>query len=223
MENSIKDFKEAFDGAISEKKQRDGLNEVVKKLKEERSMLIEKFELKKKEFENIKLQIKKFSTYEALKKKLNALEYKLHFEGENPAREKEISKAMNEIEEQIKEIMPEKSQGSMDELRKELNALNAKIKSITRDLESKAVESEKHHNKMIELYNKSDELRKKISENSSKSVKVENPKKPEHRDKKPSVNKNLELKKTAERLLEDFKKGKKLSFEELQLIQEASA
>lgn len=31
MENSIKDFKEAFDGAISEKKQRDGLNEVVKK------------------------------------------------------------------------------------------------------------------------------------------------------------------------------------------------
>ncbi len=223
MENSIKYFKEAFDGALIEKKQRDGLNETVKKLKEERSALIEKFESKKKEFESLKLQIKKFSTYEALKKKLNALEYKLHFEGENPAREKEISKAMNEIEEQIKEIMPEKSQGSMDELKKELNDLNSKIKSITREVESKAGESEKHHKKMIELYNKSDEFRKKIYENSSKPVKVEKPEKPEHHEKKSVVNKNLELKKIAERLLEDFKKGKKLSFEELQLIQEASA
>jgi uncharacterized coiled-coil DUF342 family protein len=216
MKNLIKQFKEALDGALSEKKQRDELNEIVKKLKEERANLIKEYDLKKKEFENLKLQIKKFSTYELLKKKLNALEYKLHFEGENPVREKEISKAMNEIEEQIKKIMPEKNQGSIDEIKSELNIINSKIKSISREIESKALESEKHHKKMLELYSKSDEFRRKISDISSQPVKSEK-REIETTQKKQ----NPELKKTAERLLEDFRKGKKLSFEELQLIQEA--
>ncbi len=222
MEKSIRDFKESFDGALKEKKARDELNDAVKKLKEERALLIATFDSKKKELNDFTLQMKKFSTYEVLKKKLNALEYKLHFEGENPAREKEISKSMSEIEEKIKEIMPEKSVVNIEELRNELKNLNSKIKAISRELEGKAGESEKHHKKMIELYNKSDEFRKKISESASKVQTTKRVEKPhENKEKKPKI--NVELKRKAEGLLEEFKKGKKLSFEELQLIQEAAS
>jgi uncharacterized coiled-coil DUF342 family protein len=221
MEKSIQDFKEVFEGALSEKKLRDSLNTEVKKFKDERSTLIQESDSMKKELENLHLQIKKFSTYEILKKKLNALEYKLHFEGENPAREKEISKAMSEIEEKIKEIIPEKSEGSIEEIKKKIKGLDLKIKSLSREIELKAGESEKHHKKMIELYQKSDEFRKKISERVSQPVKKEKPHKTENAERKSKI--NIEFKKIAERLLDDFKKGKKLSFEELQIIQEASA
>lgn len=221
MEKSIQDFKEVFEGALNEKKLRDSINEEVKKFKEQKSILVQELEKSTAELEKLKIQIGKFSNYEALKKQLNALEYKLHTEGYRPAREKEISAQMNDIEKKIKSIMPEKSEGSIEELKKKIREFDSKIKKISKDVEIKANESEKHHKKMIEFYQKSEDLRKKISS----QVQNQQPKQEKHEKQEKTTKKqsNSSIKAKAQQLLEDFKKGKKLSFEELQIIQEASA
>ncbi len=176
---------------------------------------------------------REFGSPESIKKQIDALEYSLHL-NYSPSREKTTAKRVKELNEQLKKIeknIPKLKE--LSELRKTLRELKGKISESVQELKKHAAKSEEHHRAMLKNLQEAKQLQSSLSlseldEKRKAFVKVsaeERVMKKKNLDAKKKQTrfktdkKMQEVKAKAEEILERFKLGKKISFEELQVLQ----
>lgn len=207
----------------SEKELRDKANEQVKELKQKRIAAFDEINKMKKELNEILGIVESLSqsmggSYRMLKAELKDLEWDYQTGVYSIKREKEMVKNIEALEEELarSEILYEK--------RNRLNALQTKLKDFYTEaniyhnlLINRAKDSEGHHDTMMKGIKKLEALEKKIQKLGEDIQKESAPK--QSRQKHRPLEVSDELREKAETILGNFKKGKKVTTEELSLLQ----
>jgi uncharacterized coiled-coil DUF342 family protein len=218
-----------------QKELRDAENAKVKEFKDKRDAINAQIRERIKNINRIQDEIRSLKgdlgvPFREAKKQLERLEWKVQTEVMTVKQEEKIVRRIEELEEStksVKEFMGkrkelEKIKKELDELRKEAQAFHEVMLEHTR-------KSEYYHQKMLEIYKvlKSTEpefreISDKITEAKQKADKAHKEFTKKYREEKGKTEKDLKdsMKKEADNLMKEFKKGKKLTTEELQIIQE---
>jgi len=233
---------------ISEhKKKRDELNERVKHAKEQRNQLNKSHSELKKKIE--KLERERSSSLGAnlnvLKKQLRALENEQMTQPMSPQKEKKLIEMISELHSKIKQqedllnkdprlknalqeekILKQKAEKqhdlveklatraqeeheSMMNLIKQLDTIVKKVNNIQETIVMTKIEADKVHKEFIEYVDKIHELERKISSAQQKKRKTE------------KAEEISSVQKEANEIFERFKRGEKLSTEDLMTLQKA--
>jgi len=173
-----------------------------------------------------------------LKREFNELNWKYQTGVCSVAKEKEIVKELDRLEEKIeKRKDASKLLREKRGLQHELKDVKAQAKQFHEELLKHADESEKHHQEMVATYKKVDALQQEIKkivtelselkgeaadarEKYLKEIDSERAKQDAERKKEEDEHKKS-LKKQADAIMSDFKSGKKLTFEDMAVIREA--
>lgn len=218
-----------------QKVQRDEENAKVQEFKEKRDAVNAKIRERIQKVNKIQEEIRGLKgeldlPFREAKKQLERLEWKVQTEVLSIKQEEKIVRRIEELEEatkSVKEFMGkrkdlEKIKRELDDLRKEAQAFHELMLEHTR-------KSEYYHQKMLEVYKvlKSSEpefkeISDKITMAKKKADKAHKEYIQTYRETKGKTEKDLResMKKEADKLMDGFKKGKKLTTDELQIIQE---
>lgn len=240
----ISHLKQLFSQAESEKAKRDAENATVKQTAEaisatrkELNSAQEKLASMEKELEPLR---QKFAPADRIKAEIQQLEYSLHTHY-SPAREKEVSRTVKELEKQLKAtrlIAPKLAE--LSQLRKTSRELHKTLSTLVRQLKEHAAKSEGYHGAMLSNFKQADNIRKELpeafNELDEKRALLDqiNAEQKEQRRKeqeefqaqrqlqKAEQGKRMEtVKQKASEIMQRFKLGESISFEELQVLQAA--
>jgi phosphoserine phosphatase len=179
--------------------------------------------------------------YRVLKNQLEKMDWEYQTGVFSVKREKEMVKRMDDLERQLakSEILYDKGK-EVHAIQKELRELYAEANVYHQLVLNHASESEKHHQEAIKCFKRIDELSSDIDKIDEKIVKTKMEADNVHAEflinkrellgaekKKWKKEKGIaeipdsELRKKAEKILEDFRNGKKITIEELSLLEKS--
>ncbi|MEK6953909.1 MAG: hypothetical protein AABX01_02805 [Candidatus Micrarchaeota archaeon] len=246
-QKNITRLRELLNEADEEKKKRDELNSKVKEASDKRKALIDEGKKLDKDLRLAETESAKYKTEGGmplgrLEQLIERMEWRLQTQS-MPVKEEnllsqEIKKLLKERSEQLKS---QPLRRRVYELRKRRQELNTEFRALDEAQESAAKESDKHHETMLKDYKKADEVRGKISEHLeaigekrkdaddtySKLQEVRGGAEAEHEyeeyhdrkeKRKKEEEKMDELEEKAKLIYENFKSGKKVTMEDLQIL-----
>ncbi len=215
-----------------EKDSRDKANQEVKSLKEKRVASFEEIKKLKKEMDELLKVLEKFKdsmggSYGMLKEELKQMEWEYQTEVHSIKKEKELVKQMDELEKYIakSELLYDKKknliriQHSLRDLYTEANVYHGLLMNRAKD-------SEKHHDSMMKNIRQIGDLDKKISDLEKNIREAREEADKYHKELKdtmktePTTANMEELRKKGEQILANFKSGKKVTMDELALLQQ---
>ncbi len=239
--------RELVEQAMGHRQRRDELNGEVKKAKEERDVWNRKVnelidvtnELKRRKLPRGTIPLSH------LKRELKDLEFKQMTSVLKPEKEQELMKEMTRLQGEIRKL--EKSLEENDEVRKALQELHdAKetAEAAHRKVGQLAEEAQKEHDTMTQLYERSDELRRQADLAQEEFIKTKMLADEEHRKhidhirqvhdfdkiiqgirlkefRVEGTGQGVSVKRQAEMIFERFKRGEKLSTEDLMTLQKS--
>ncbi len=239
--------RELVEQAMGHRQRRDELNGEVKKAKEERDVWNRKVnelidvtnELKRRKLPRGTIPLSH------LKRELKDLEFKQMTSVLKPEKEQELMKEMTRLQGEIRKL--EKSLEENDEVRKALQELHdAKetAEAAHRKVGELAEEAQKEHDTMTQLYERSDELRRQADLAQEEFIKTKMLADEEHRKhidhirqvhdfdkiiqgirlkefRVEGTGQGVSVKRQAEMIFERFKRGEKLSTEDLMTLQKS--
>ncbi len=230
------------------KKHRDELNEKVKEAKEQREIWNRKYgDLGSALVELRRTMSPKTGTpIFKLKRDLKALEFKQMTTVLTPEKEKEIVEQMSKLQSEIKKREQSlQSDPKYADMLKGVNEAKEKAEYFHKTVSSLAEEAQSEHDLMMELYDKADEVRQQADDFQAKFVEVKMKADEEHRkhieaihqvhdfdkilygirqkQKRPyAMQQDIEkVNREAQELFERFKKGDKLSTEDIMVLQKS--
>jgi len=226
-------YRKTLAEAEEAREKRDEQNELVAGAKRKREELAAQMKQLKNELsekENALRQIGPVGNPRALERELERAEWLLQTEATSPGRERELAKKAKDISEEL--VRAKKAAALRQEasvLKKKLAGLATEAKAVHQTLLMHARESDVFHKKSIGLRRKAEELRKSISANLEKIG-------AEQRAQEAGLAQALSAKKAAEaaaqqkakaellareaeKILEEFRKGKRISSDEISVIQ----
>jgi len=229
----------AASGADEARRKRDEQNRLVAEAKKKRTEVVSKIDALWKQVAEKEEALRKIGPTgraSELEDELKQKEWVLQTEATNPRKEKELSKEIKGLEKELaKAKEAEAVRREAWALKKTVNELSTEARTIHETLVMHARESEALHKKMFELRCQADALRRSISENLGKLDVGKEAKEAAERERREngekekaetarakeieSRKKNEELAREAEKILEEFRKGKKISSSELQVLQ----
>lgn len=247
---NITRLRELLNEADEEKKKRDDLNSKVKEASDKRKALIDEGKKIDKELHEAEAEAAKIKTeggipLSRLERMIEQMDWRLQTQS-MPVREENL--LSQEIKKLLKEKAAlEKAQPlrrKVYELRKRRQELNMEFRALDGSQELNAKESDKHHEAMLKAYKKADEVRLKISEylerigekkkdadetyTKLQEVRGEHFAHEEYEHfqekrekKKKEAEKMDELEERAKLIFDNFKAGKKVTMEDLQILQMA--
>ncbi len=233
--------------AREEKRLRDMANEKVKELKEKRDKVNSEIRKLREELNKLEEKIRKISPSERsrglIKRRIERLEWEIQTKVLSPKREEELVKEISKLEEELKKWdevdalirMKKEIQGKIDELKKEAQAFHEALLHY-------AKESEFHHSQLMDIINQLkklepdfDNVKKKLEEarRNAEALKTEidarkKAKKKELEEERKKIEEEMkkkeaaireEMKTKARELWNALQQGKKLTTEELMIIQ----
>lgn len=239
--------RQLIEQASEHKKRRDELNEKVKEAKEQREiwnkrysdLATELFELRK------KIAPKSGVPTSKLKRDLKALEFKQMTSVLSPEKEKELVEQMSRLQQEIKRREEAlKTNTAYVEMLKKVNEAKENAERYHRLVSELADAAQREHEEMAALYDKADAVRKQADEAQAKFVETKLLADEEHRkhieaihqvhdydkilyglrqkQRRPGKGGDVEkIARDAELVFERFKKGEKLSTEDLMLLQKS--
>ncbi|MFH0713623.1 MAG: hypothetical protein V1722_04175 [Candidatus Micrarchaeota archaeon] len=241
---ALSKLRELFTKVSQEKASRDSENAIVKttagKIEETRKELNAVQEKLTKLDVELKPLKEQFGSPDKINVEIRALEYSLNI-NYSLQREKVISKQVSQLSKQLKAMqasVPKLKEQS--QLRHSARDLRTKLGELVKDLKAHANQSEEHHHEMLAILKTADELQttlpKALTELDEKrgeliqltAVETEQRKK-DHAEfeaqrkqtKQIAAKKLNDVKIRAKEIMEKFKTGKPISFEELQVLQVA--
>ncbi len=245
----INEFKQLMAKADAEKKARDSENEIVKKLVEEKKALENEISVLKKACVEKQNELRGLSEFkgdpERLQEEIEELEWKQQTEAVSAKKERELSKKINELRAQLPKT--EKATKLLKELRELRVKLRDKINESRKksdEINAHARASDEHHQTRIACLKKAEALEQKIGETFKEldakrgeadaqhaelaAARAELRKREENEKQKETRAKlaaeariRAKISEQAKRLFEEFKAGRKLSMDELLVLQEA--
>lgn len=230
----IVSFKESKSGELSEIKE---LNKNIPDAKKKRDELFAKHEKKKEPFiknpSEIKAEIKK-------------LEQKIEHSVISIKEENKIIDRIRVLKREFKKVEDlYEANNTLNTLVSERNKLRKQLSSYNKEMRTKSAESQKHHERMTECFRRADDVKKDADHYHAEFVKLKeeidefykrwreiNEKRKElgivfreekiKRQVERIKKRDEEFEKKADSLFEEFKKGKKLTLEDLKILQETS-
>lgn len=220
---------------LKEKKSlRDEENEKVKEFKEKRDAVNAKINERLKEINKIQNSMNDTKSDSDLnphqaKKQLERLEWKVQTEVIGIKQEEKIVKRIEELQESMKsgeEFFENRKK--LSTIKKELDELRKEAQAFHEVMLEHARKSEFYHQEMVKMYEQLKSLEPEFKEVSDKITKAKKKADKAHtqyiskyKDEKGQTKKEISesMKKRADQLMEEFKKGKKLTTDELQVIQ----
>lgn len=245
---NIQSYKSLLAQAAETKRRRDTVNAEVKELFDKRRILVEQAKKLEEELKAVELQIAKTpheTKYPAgvLRKMMNELEWRLQTEALNPRQEKALSQEVQKIKKELEKaekVEPLFRQSR--ELRRRKHEFSLEFRALDESIESLKKEGVEAHEKTTSLYKKADAVKEKISEyldligekskeageirerldGTQEEIEREEARKrreQEQRKKAEDSRKQLSINERARLIAQDFKSGKKISLEDLQVLQ----
>ncbi|MFH1107207.1 MAG: hypothetical protein V1787_04900 [Candidatus Micrarchaeota archaeon] len=245
---NIDHYKQLLAQATEAKRKRDTLNSEVKELFDKRKALVEQARRLDADLAALEAQISKMpqeSRYPAgvLRRMMNELEWRLQTEGMSPLKEKALSQEVQKIKKELdKAEKIEPLNRRARDLRQRKHTLSMEFRALDEGIEVLKKEGDAAHEKVQSLYKKADETKAKISgyldligekskeagdiryrlEGTQDEIDREAAKKrkeEEARRKTVDSRKQLSINERARLIAQDFKSGKKISLEDLQVLQ----
>ncbi len=233
--------------ASEHKRLRDEYNEKVKETKEQREVWNRKYTDLAAELVELRrsLSTKTSTPISKLKRDLKALEFKQMTSVLTPEKEKEIVEQMSKIQAEIRKRESSlQTNPRYSELYRQVNEAKEKAETYHRLVSELAETAQKEHDRMMELYDKADEVRKQADDFQAKFVEAKIKADEEHRkhieaihqvhdydkllygirqkQKRPYGMEDMEkVNRQAQEVFERFKKGEKLSTEDIMLLQKS--
>lgn len=233
--------------ASEHKRLRDEYNEKVKETKEQREVWNRKYTDLAAELVELRrsLSTKTSTPISKLKRDLKALEFKQMTSVLTPEKEKEIVEEMSKIQAEIRKRESSlQTNPRYSELYRQVNEAKEKAETYHRLVSELAETAQKEHDRMMELYDKADEVRKQADDFQAKFVEAKIKADEEHRkhieaihqvhdydkllygirqkQKRPYGMEDMEkVNRQAQEVFERFKKGEKLSTEDIMLLQKS--
>lgn len=216
----------------TEKESRDKANREVKSLKEKRVASFDEIKKLKKEMDALLKILGRFKdsmggSYRMLKEELKQMEWEYQTEVHSIKKEKELVKQMDELEKHIakSELLYDKKK-SLIRIQRSLRDLYTEANVYHGLLMNRAKDSEKHHDTMMKNIRLIGDLDKKIS-NLEKDIRGSREEADKyHKELKetmktePTMENMEELRKKGEEILANFRSGKKVTMDELALLQQ---
>ncbi len=249
-QKNISRLREHLKEADAQKKTRDEYNAKVKEISEKRRVLIEESRRIDAELREAETQARKYQTdtdipYAKLARLIEQMEWQLQTQSMPPKAENALSQDIRKLlkkKEALEKGQPLRKK--IRDLRKRKGELGIEFRALEETQEINSKESDKHHEAMLKSYKKADDARAKISEYLEKigekrkdadetymkmreavgEVRAESEKHRTHERKerkKKEQDRMGELEEKAQQIYIDFKAGKKVSIEELQILQMA--
>lgn len=236
----LSQISELFRKADEEKHQRDKENAAVKQLVTTIAETRKNLETITKQLEQLDKQLSSFKGISPAKisAEIQALEYSLQV-NYSPSREKTISKKVKELSKQLKSfasVEPELKRAG--EIRKTFKELKAKLTELVKELKTCSAKSEAHHQKMLSYLSEADKLgtslpsslstldqKRNVLQEIKQVEKIQHEKQrveflhEKQKSKVAHLQRMEEMKEKAKEIMERFKLGKPISFEELQVLQ----
>lgn len=217
----------AFEAEVEEhKKARDEKNKLVSELKTKRNEALNKTLDERKKLEEALSRLesgkKVDAPYGLLKRKLAAIEWEYQTGAQNVKRERELVKQIEGLEHQLSDIVEFKTaEQEVQLLQMQLKEAGAEASACHNALLLQAEESQKHHLALKEVFEKTRQTREKLGavDEETEKLRVQAPVQQPQREAAPSPQREAELRRRAEKILEDFKGGKKITVEELALLE----
>jgi uncharacterized coiled-coil DUF342 family protein len=235
---NIKSLRELIGAAEKEKELRDKENEQIAQLKKQREELQKTVNelrqdlsgreavLEKKEAETGEIPVRQ------LKRTIDEMDWRLQTEATNPRIEKALSKELQKLEKiYARAIAVEPIKKEVMELRKQVHSLTTELRACHESILVHAKESDVHHAAAVEHFKTAGKLRERIYsafEKIDAARKIEKEEKKEIDSRKELLEQKrefaeakitAELKEKAKKILEEFKNGKTITVEELQILQ----
>ncbi|MEM3851822.1 MAG: phosphoserine phosphatase [Methanomassiliicoccales archaeon] len=239
--------RELIESASEHRRKRDDLNEKVKEAKEQREVWNKKYSDLAADLVDLRRNMgpRNGTPTSKLKRDLKALEFKQMTSVLSPEKEKELVEQMSKIQQEIKRREESlKSNTQYADLLNKVNEAKENAEKYHRLVSELADEAQREHEEMASLYDKADEIRKEADAAQAKFVETKLQADEEHRkhieaihqvhdfdkilyglrqkQRRPGRGMDAEkIAKDAEQVFERFKKGEKLSTEDLMLLQKS--
>ncbi len=247
-QRNISRFRDSMSKATEAKHKRDALNAQVKDLLIKRRQLVEMSreldaKLKAKEEEFAKMPEEGRYSAPQLRRMIKAMEWKLQTEALSPRYEKELSQEIAKLEKELAKVEKrEPLLRELRELRRQRHDLSLEFRALDKTLEMSRTESDQLHQGVLKSYQQADEAKAKISEylamigeKSKEADEVfdklrdtreeldreekQRVKEREQKRKRDESEKQMTLDERARKIYGEFKSGKKISLEDLQVLQ----
>ncbi len=242
------EVRKLIEEAGEHKRHRDELNEKVKEAKEQREIWNRKYSETGSELVDLRRNMspKTGIPISKLKRDLKALEFKQMTTVLTPDKEKEIVEQMSKVQSEIKKREKSlQSDPKYAETLKDVNEAKEKAEYYHKTVSVLAEEAQSEHDKMMELYDKADAVRQQADDFQAKFVEVKIRADEEHRkhieaihqvhdfdkllygirqkQRRPyGAQQDMEkVNREAQELFERFKKGDKLSTEDIMILQKS--
>ncbi len=241
------EVRKLIEEAGNHKRSRDELNEKVKEAKEQREIWNKTYTDKAAELVELRRSItpKSGAPPSKLKRDLKSLEFKQMTSVLSPDKEKEIVEQMSKLQHEIRKREDSlKSNKQYSELLQKVNESKEKAEGFHRLVSELAEAAQKEHDSMMELYDNADKIRKDADDAQARFVESKLLADEEHKkhidaihqvhdfdkllygirqkQRRPHGAEDAEkVAKDAEEVYEKFKKGEKLSTEDLMLLQKS--
>ncbi len=228
-------LRQLFDKADQEKKARDLENAAVKQLVANISKTRSELQQVSQSLAELRKTLPRQQSPESIKKEIASLEYALQL-NYSPALEKTTGKSIKQLTSQLR-LLKANAPGfeELSKLRKKLAELKAQLRATLAELKQRSGKSEVHHQAMLEALKKAGGIQSSFSlaelqekrellaslnkEERSRQRSEADAHRRETREK--TGNKLREVRRKAQEIMERFKKGETISFEELQVLQAA--
>ncbi len=241
------EVRKLIEEAGNHKRRRDELNEKVREAKDQREIWNKAYTDKAAELVELRRSItpKTGAPPSKLKRDLKSLEFKQMTTVLTPDKEKEIVEQMSKLQQEIRKREDSlKSNKQYSELLKNVNEAKEKAEGFHKLVSELAESAQKEHDAMMDLYDNADRIRKDADEAQAKFVESKLLADEEHKkhidaihqvhdfdkllygirqkQRRPRGAEDAEkVAKDAEEVFEKFKKGEKLSTEDLMLLQKS--
>ncbi len=244
----IAKFRELMQQANESKHKRDALNNQVKEQLQKRRDLVElsrKLDAMLKEKEEALSKMPPEGRYSPsqLRRMIKEMEWRLQTEGMSPRDEKALSQDVNKLQKELDRMdKREPLLRDIYELRRQRHDLSLEFRTLDKTLESSREESDKLHQAVLDSYKQADDIKAKITaylsvigEKSKEADEVfaklrgtheemeaqDRAHAQEHSSNKrqKEAEKQLSLDERARVIYDNFKNGKKISMEDLQVLQ----
>ncbi len=245
---NIEGYKNLLAQANEAKRRRDTVNAEVKELFDKRKALVDRARKLEDELNAAEEQLAKApqaARYPAgaLRRMMNELEWKLQTEALGPRQEKALSQEVQKIKKEFdKAEKIEPLQRKARELRKRKHEISLEFRALDESIAALKEEGDGAHEKTMSLYKKSDAVKAKITEyldligekskeageirdrleGTQEEIDREQAKKRKEQEsmkKADDSRKQLSINERARLIAADFKSGKKISLEDLQVLQ----
>ena len=241
------EVRKLIEEAGSRKRNRDELNEKVKDAKDQREIWNKTYTESAAELVELRRSIapKSGAPPSKLKRDLKSLEFKQMTSVLSPDKEKEIVEQMSKLQQEIRKREDSlKSNKQYSELLRKVNEAKEKAEGFHRLVSELAEAAQKQHDGMMDLYDRADKVRKEADDAQAKFIESKLLADEEHKkhidaihqvhdfdkllygirqkQRRPRGIEDAEkVAKDAEDVFEKFKKGEKLSTEDLMLLQKS--